>query len=56
MANAERKGIKEVRQNFGQVVDLAHYREEQTVITKNGRPVAVLVSYEWWERHQHEAE
>lgn len=40
--------LMEVRDTLGQRVDAAHYRDEATVITKNGTPRAVLVSYEWF--------
>lgn len=38
----------EVRDALGQRVDAAHFADEATVITKNGQPRAVLVSYEWY--------
>lgn len=40
--------LVEVREALGQRVDAAHYADEATVITKNGTPRAVLVSYEWY--------
>lgn len=40
--------LVEARDALGQRVDAAHYADEATVITKNGQPRAVLVSYEWW--------
>lgn len=40
--------LMEVRETLGQRVDAAHYADEATVITKNGHPRAVLVSYEWY--------
>lgn len=38
--------LMEVRDSLGQRVDEAHFRDEHTVITKNGDPRAVLISYE----------
>lgn len=40
--------LMEARDALGQRVDAAHYADETTVITKNGQPRAVLVSYEWY--------
>ncbi len=42
--------LMEVRDTLGQRVDAAHYGDEHTIITKNGQPRAVLVSYETWRR------
>lgn len=38
--------MRDVRASLGQRVDAAHYADDVTVITKNGEPRAVLVSYE----------
>ncbi len=38
--------LVEVREALGQRVDAAHYGDEVTVITKNGQPRAVLISFE----------
>lgn len=38
--------LMEVRDSLGQRVDAAHFGDEHTIITKNGQPRAVLVSYE----------
>lgn len=40
--------LVEARESLGSRVDAAHYADEATVITKNGQPRAVLVSYEWY--------
>ena len=42
----ETMAIRDVRDNLGQRVDVAHFNDEATVITKNGQPRAVIVSYE----------
>ncbi|MGC4947726.1 type II toxin-antitoxin system Phd/YefM family antitoxin [Streptomyces sp. DT224] len=44
----ERIGVRELREQLGRRVDAAHFKDEQTVIEKNGEPRAVLVPYEWW--------
>lgn len=38
--------LSEVRGALGDRVDAAHYRDEHTVITKNGQPRAVIVSHD----------
>ena len=40
--------LMEVRDTLGQRVDAAHFADEHTIITKNGQPRAVLVSYGTW--------
>ena len=40
--------LMDVREALGKRVDAAHFGDEATVITKNGEPRAVLVSYEWY--------
>jgi PHD/YefM family antitoxin component YafN of YafNO toxin-antitoxin module len=41
--------LVEARDALGQRVDAAHYADEATVITKNGNPRAVLISFEWFQ-------
>lgn len=43
-------GVREVREQLGRRIDAAHFRDEPTVIEKNGEPRAVIVSHEWWLR------
>lgn len=38
--------LRETRDSLGQRVDAAHFTDEVTIITKNGDPRAVIVSYE----------
>jgi prevent-host-death family protein len=38
--------LVEARDALGQRVDAAHYADEHTIITKNGQPRAVIVSFE----------
>lgn len=40
--------LMEVRDALGQRVDAAHFTDEHTIITKNGQPRAVLVSFGTW--------
>lgn len=41
--------LVEARDALGQRVDAAHYADEATVITKNGNPRAVLISFETYQ-------
>jgi prevent-host-death family protein len=41
-------GIRELREQIGRRVDAAHFHGEPTVIEKNGKPRAVLISYAQW--------
>lgn len=40
--------VSEAREEFGRLVDAAHFQDDWTVITKNGEARAVIVSYEWY--------
>lgn len=40
--------VSEAREEFGRLVDAAHFQDDWTVLTKNGEPRAVIVSYEWY--------
>lgn len=44
--------LMETRDSLGQRVDAAHFTDEVTIITKNGGPRAVIVSYESYQ-HLH---
>ena len=41
-------GIRDLRPVLGDRVDAAFYADEATVITKQGKPRAVIVSHEWF--------
>ena len=41
-------GTRELREQVGHRVDAAHFLREPTVITRNGEPRAVLISYADW--------
>jgi prevent-host-death family protein len=40
--------VSELRAILGRRVDLAWYQDESTIITKEGDPRAVLISYSDW--------
>lgn len=42
-------GIEQARNVLGEVVDRARFSDEFTVITRHGKPAAVVVSVEWLE-------
>lgn len=50
MDELTRLGIREIRERITERVEEAHFREEPTVITKNGHPRAVVVSVDWYEK------
>lgn len=41
-------GVQEAREKLRTRIDAALERDEHTVITRNGRPVAVLVPHRWY--------
>ena len=41
-------GVSELRVNLGSRIDVAHFRGEPTIVTSNGEPRAVLISYAEW--------
>jgi prevent-host-death family protein len=41
-----RLSVRELREQLGHRIDVAHYKGEATVITKNGQPRAALISHE----------
>jgi prevent-host-death family protein len=50
-------GTKDLRDQLGRRVDAAHFLGEPTVVTSNGEPRAVLVSYaEWTHRRTQDEE
>lgn len=42
--------LVEVRDSLGHRVDEAHFRDERTIITKNGQPRAALISFETYQQ------
>lgn len=44
----EQVGVEQARGELGRLVDIAHFQNECTVITKNGEPRAVVVPFEWY--------
>jgi prevent-host-death family protein len=41
-------GIEEARLKLGDIVDRARLAEEATMITRHGKPAAVVVPVGWW--------
>ena len=48
----KRLSVREARANFSDLLGLVYYGKEPVVIEKKGRPVAVLISPEQWDRYQ----
>lgn len=51
MAQEKTLPTAEVRKRLGVLIDAARHGVTNTVITKNGTPAAVLVSYDWYAQH-----
>jgi len=45
----EETGIEQARKGLGEIVDRARIAGEHTVITRAGKPAAVIVPVEWYE-------
>jgi prevent-host-death family protein len=45
-------GVRETREKIGERINAAHYLDEPTIVERNGRPYAVIVSYAWWAERQ----
>lgn len=43
-------GIEEARRALGDIVDRARLLAESTVITRQGKPAAVVVSIDWYQQ------
>ena len=50
MDEPQHMGIRDFRTEVTERVEAAHFREEPTVVTKNGQPRAVLVPVDWYEK------
>lgn len=48
MDDARTMGTAEFRDQLGPRVDAAHFMHEPTIVTRNGEPRAVLISYADW--------
>lgn len=44
-------GVQQVREQIRDLIDAALEQRQHTVITRNGRPVAVLVPHGWYVEH-----
>jgi len=45
----EETGIEQARKGLGEIVDRARIAGEHTLITRTGKPAAVIVPVEWYE-------
>jgi len=52
MAREKTLPTNEVRNRLGVLIDAARHGSQHTIITKNGTPAAVLVSYDWYLQHR----
>jgi len=48
----DEESIERARLKLGEVVDRARFADQFTVITRQGKPAAVVVSVEWFEAAQ----
>ncbi|MGC5009631.1 hypothetical protein ACLQ2R_02580 [Streptosporangium sp. DT93] len=44
--------VRQLRDQLGRRIDVAHFTGEPTVAERHGDPRAVLVSYIWWAERQ----
>ena len=44
----EELGIEDARRQLGEIVNRAHFAEQHTLITRQGKPVAVVVNADWY--------
>ena len=49
---AKRMSVRAARASFGDVLGQVYYGNEQVIVEKNGKPVAVLISPEQWQRYR----
>ncbi len=43
-------GIELARNQLGEIVDRARFTGEATLLTRKGKPAAVVISVEWYEQ------
>ncbi len=48
----KRFSVKDARANFSDLLGLVYYGKEPVIVERKGRPMAVLISPEQWERYQ----
>ena len=48
----KRLAVKDARANFSDVLSQVYYGQEPVIVERKGKPVAVLISPEQWERYQ----
>jgi prevent-host-death family protein len=51
-----RMSAREARANFGDLLGMVHYTKEPVIVEKKGRPFAVVISLEDYQRLQKEQE
>ncbi|NYF44427.1 PHD/YefM family antitoxin component YafN of YafNO toxin-antitoxin module [Streptosporangium sandarakinum] len=44
--------VRELRDQLGRRIDVAHFTGEPTIVERHGEPRAVVVSYAWWMEQQ----
>ena len=49
---AKRLSVKDARANFSDVLGSVYYGKEPVIVERKGRPMAVIISPEQWERYQ----
>jgi len=45
----DQTSIEEARRTLGEIVDRARLADQATLITRQGKPAAVVVNVEWYE-------
>jgi prevent-host-death family protein len=48
----KRMSVKEARENFSDVLGLVYYGKESVIVERKGKPMAVLISPEQYERYE----
>ena len=43
-------GIEQARHQLGEIVDRARYTGEATLLTRQGKPAAIVVPVDWYEQ------
>jgi prevent-host-death family protein len=46
----EEIGLEEARRTLGEIVDRARLAQQHTLITRQGKPAAVVVAPDWYEQ------
>jgi len=51
----KRMSAKEARENFSDLLGLVYYGKEPVIVERKGKPMAVLISPEQYERYERQA-